>query len=198
MRVPAGVAALVRGPVVAGGREQAFLLLSTDAEGFPHTCLLSRAELDVTANELLAAVASPRTKANLGRDGRGSLVAVGGTVVHTCRLVLRRQVVADGLLGAAFEVVEHRADSLGIPVAPLSFLASAELAELERWQACEQLLARLSGAHSLPARARFLQAPLAGIPDQQPPEGRAWPSPPIGSWGSYPPSIGAASQEREA
>jgi hypothetical protein len=41
-------------------------------------------------------------------------------------------------------VIEFKADSLGIPLSPISFGATAEIARLESWEASGQLLRRLA------------------------------------------------------
>ena len=84
MSVPAGLARLLAGRPAIGAREQAFPFLTVDEGGFPHVALLSRAEVGVSpdGSEVLAVVAGRRTRANLERDRRAGLIAVGGTTAH--------------------------------------------------------------------------------------------------------------------
>src|SRR5262245_49186078 len=145
--VPDQLAELLEGAPEVDADEQAFPFLTVDDQGFPHVALLSRSELDVQPGraEVLAAVGSPRTRANLRRDGRAGLVAVGGTVAHYAKLRVTRSLELDGLLGCALEVVEHKGDSLGIPLQPIGFRTSAEVARAERWEASARLLRALAG-----------------------------------------------------
>jgi hypothetical protein len=145
--VPDDLAALLEGAPEVDADEQAFPFLTVDEGGFPHVALLSRSELDVTPGrtEVLVAVGSPRTTANLRRDGRAGLIAVGGTVAHYAKLRVVRSIESRGLLGCALAVVEHKADSLGIPLEPIGFRTSAEIARLERWEASAQVLRALAG-----------------------------------------------------
>lgn len=133
--IPATVVAALTGIPEPGVPEQALPLLTVDEAGFPHVCLLSRAEVEADERELRAAVLSRRTRANLDRDGRACLVLIEGTTAHYLKLRLHRQVEAAGRLAAAFELVEHRPDSLGIPLDPLLFTPTEQLAQLEQWDA---------------------------------------------------------------
>lgn len=145
MTVPRDFGLLLRGPAIAGMREQAFPFLTVDDNGFPHTALLSRAEVDVTADgtAVVAAIASRHTRENVRRSGRAAIIAVGDMTAHYAKLTLRRSTEWEGLLGAVFAVTEHRSDSLGIPLQPLSYDATPEIARLERWDLSARLLASL-------------------------------------------------------
>ena len=72
--IPDEIAALLREFPYAGAHEQAFPFLSVDADGYPHSALLSRAELEPGADSatLLAVVASSRTRTKFATilDGR--------------------------------------------------------------------------------------------------------------------------------
>jgi hypothetical protein len=146
--VPEPVAALVRGRPQVGREEQVFPFLTVDDDGHPHVALLSRAELDTdaTGDRLLAAVAATTTGRNLRRDGRAGLIAVEGTTAHELKLELVHVIEDEAMLGLAFEVVEHEADSLGIPLEPMRFHATDRVAALERWDHCAELLAQLGAA----------------------------------------------------
>lgn len=148
MSVPDPVAALVRGRPEVGAEEQVFPLLTVDDDGYPHVALLSRAELDVdgAGDRLLAAVAAITTGRNLRRDGRAGLIAVEGTTAHELKLQLVERIEDGVMLGLSFEVLEHEADSLGIPLEPMRFHATDDVAALERWDDCAELLARLGAA----------------------------------------------------
>ena len=148
MNVPEEMAALLAGWPEPGRAEQAFPFLTVDEAGFPHAALLSRAELDVSPDRsaVLAVVASTRTRANLERDGRATLIAVGGTTAHYAKLRMTRSIAAAGALGCRLAVAWHKADSLGIPLSPAGFTATAEIGRIERWPDSRRLLARLSHA----------------------------------------------------
>jgi hypothetical protein len=146
MNVPPGLAELLAGRPLVGAQEQAFPFLTVDDDGFPHVALLSRAEMEMGGNgrEILAVIASPGTCHNVLRDGRAAFIAIGGTSAHYTKLILRRTLEAEGFLCCAFEVTHHKADSLGIPIDPIRFPASTVVAEVERWEVTERLLAQLA------------------------------------------------------
>jgi hypothetical protein len=142
LNIPVEVAALLAGRPVSGQTEQAFPFLTIDNEGFPHSALLSRAEMDVGKRRqtVVAALASQQTRANLLRDGRAGFIAIGGEVAHHIKLSLRNTLEANGLLGCVFDVVNYKADTLGIPLEPMMFQASDVVARLEKWTLTEGLL----------------------------------------------------------
>jgi len=147
MTVPAALAGLLDGRPTVGTREQAFMFLTVDQAGFPHVALLSRAELAVSPDgrEVLAVVAGRRTRANLERDGRAGLVAVEGTTAHYAKLRVVRTIDAGESIGCAMTLAGYQADTLGIPLSPVSFVTTAGLARLEDWAASDRLLRRLAG-----------------------------------------------------
>jgi hypothetical protein len=147
MTVPAALAGLLDGRPAVGGREQAFMFLTVDQAGFPHVALLSRAELAVSPDgrEVLAVVAGRRTRANLERDGRAGLVAVEGTTAHYAKLRVTRTIDAGESIGCAMTLAGYQADTLGLPLSPVSFVTTADLARLEDWTASDRLLRRLAG-----------------------------------------------------
>jgi hypothetical protein len=146
MTVPADLASLLAGRPDVGTAEQAFPFLTVDEAGFPHVALLSRAEIDVTSDgsDVLAVIASGRTRANLGRDGHAGLIAIGGTVAHYAKLSLVRTIDTPAALGCVLRVTEHKADSLGIPLSPIGFVTTAEIARMEDWAASERLMRQLA------------------------------------------------------
>jgi hypothetical protein len=58
-------------------------------------------------------------------------------------LRVTRMIAAGGALGCRLVVAEHKADSLGIPLSPAGFTATAEIGLLERWPDSRRLLTRL-------------------------------------------------------
>jgi hypothetical protein len=145
--VPDELARLLAGQPAVGTREQAFPFLTVDEGGFPHVALLSRAEIGVSPDgrEVLAVVTSRHTRANLQRDRRAGLIAIGGTTAHYAKLYLVRSIQSGEALGCGMRVIELKADSLGIALSPISFGTITEIARLESWEASGQMLRRLAG-----------------------------------------------------
>lgn len=146
MRVPDDLAVLLEGRPDVGAAEQAFPFLTVDDAGYPHVALLSRAEMDVRADRgaVLAVVASTRTAANLRRDGRAGLIAVAGTVAHYAKLRATSVREDDGVLACVLEVVEHKRDSIGIPLTPIGFHTTEEVARTDDWARSVRILAQLA------------------------------------------------------
>ena len=141
--IPPAVVEQLTGLPVPGRQEAALPFLTVDDEGFPHVCLLSRAEVEADAGEVRVVLASRRTRANLARDGRASLLVVEGTTAHSLKLVLVRSHAVEDRLAAAFSLADHSADSLGIPLSPLAYLPTDDLSDLERWDLSARGLAEL-------------------------------------------------------
>jgi hypothetical protein len=103
--VPGGVQALPRGRPQAGAWDPVFLLLTVDVAGFPHVCLLSRAQFDAGMGVVRAVIASPGTVSNLRRTGLATLIVVGSETAWYCKLrVAAPPIEVSGLLGVAFTV----------------------------------------------------------------------------------------------
>jgi hypothetical protein len=147
LTVPGELARILRGRPEIGADEQAFPFLTVDEAGFPHVALLSRAEVDVSPDggEILAVVASSRTRANLTRDGHAGLIVIAGTTAHYAKLRVRRSVTTPAATGYVLQLTEHKADTLGIPLSPVCFVPTDQIARLEDWAASERLLRRLAG-----------------------------------------------------
>ncbi|HKP99524.1 MAG TPA: hypothetical protein VJ735_04275 [Actinomycetes bacterium] len=144
--IPGQLAELLAGTPGIGEHEQAFPFLTVDEAGFPHVALLSRNELDVSPDrsEILVALYSAHTRANLARDGRAGLIAVGGPVAHYAKLRVGRTLELHGLLGCALELVDLKEDSYGIPLEPIGFHTSEEVARLDRWDLSASVLKALA------------------------------------------------------
>jgi AhpD family alkylhydroperoxidase len=144
--LPAALAALLAGRPAQDSTEQAFPLLTVDADGFPHVALLSRAEIEVsqTGTALLAAIASERTRANLLRYRRCTLIAVGGQTAHYAKFTVSATLSAAPLLGCELRLADYKADSLGIDLSPIEYAATSGLAQLEHWDRSRALLRRLA------------------------------------------------------
>lgn len=141
--LPAAVTEALVGSAAVGHDEQAFPLLTADEDGQPRAMLLSRAELATSADEVLAVLRPSSSRRNLERTGRATLLVVVGASLHSVGLV-RRAEVADGeLLGVALACRNHKDDTLGIPLGPMSYRPTPELLQLEHWERSASLLQRL-------------------------------------------------------
>jgi hypothetical protein len=156
--LPPEVRALLAGQPDDSAWEPVAHLLTTDDDGFPRVCLLSRAELtagELTAGELAAGadtvscvVRARHTIANLRRTGQGLLAVAGGEAAYYVRLrvlATLAEAEAEGRrLAAAFAVVAVEQDTLGVPLRPMTFRASAALRSYERWDENRALLERVA------------------------------------------------------
>lgn len=142
LTVPTEVARLVEGSSVIGQEEQAFTLLTVDAEGFPHVCLLSRTELATSGQRqhLWAVVRGTTTQSNLTRSRQAALIAVAGTASHQLKLRVSELVEEGDLVAARFEVTWHRADDVGLALRPTTFVPTRALSEHEAWDRVTALL----------------------------------------------------------
>jgi hypothetical protein len=146
MTLPAAVVQVLAREVVVGEPAQAFPFLTVDTDGYPHVALLSAIEVSAAPDgSVHAAVASVVTRSNLERHGLAALTAVEGTTAHTMKLRVRRTITASGLLGAVLDVVDHKADSLGLELSPITYTPTKELAELEGWDRSRSVLQLLIG-----------------------------------------------------
>jgi hypothetical protein len=68
---------------------------------------------------------------------------VEGRTAHYVKLRLVRSMVVHEQLACVFEVAEHKADSLGIPLAPVTYEVTAEITRAERWDLTREALQRL-------------------------------------------------------
>jgi hypothetical protein len=156
--LPPEVRALLAGQPDDSAWEPVAHLLTTDDDGFPRVCLLSRAELtagELAAGELAAGadtvscvVRARHTIANLRRTGQGLLAVAGGEAAYYVRLSVLATLAeaeAEGRrLAATFAVVAVEQDTLGVPLRPMTFRASAALRSYERWDENRALLERVA------------------------------------------------------
>jgi hypothetical protein len=122
--------------------EQAFPFVTIDEEGFPHVMLLCTAELLATPDRdaLLVAVASRNARANLARNGMATLIAADGIAAHYTKLRVHDTEEHDRFTLYSCHVAQYKRDSLGIPLRPMDFHATKEIAESERWAATRAAL----------------------------------------------------------
>lgn len=135
MDVPAELALLLASWPRPDQDEQAFPFVTVDADGFPHVMLLCTAELLATNDRsaLLVAVASANARANLARNGVATLIAADGAAAHYAKLRVRDTEEFDHFAVFTCQLANYKRDSLGIPLRPMDFHATREIAENERW-----------------------------------------------------------------
>lgn len=147
MQLPTEVCDELRGlPQVGAADEPAYLFLTTDDDGSPHVCLLSRAQLAADADTVRAVIYSAGTKANLDRTGLACLVLVVGGVAHYCTLAVGRRVVAGALVGYALHLRAHRRDEVpGADLRGLHYAVTERMPVDEDWATSGRLLDELAG-----------------------------------------------------
>jgi Pyridoxamine 5'-phosphate oxidase len=142
--VPPEIVAALAGSPEVGSWEPMFPLLTVDEPGFPHVCLLSRAELHSDVDYVYAALASPTTVNNLSRRPAATLMVI--TDDSACYLKLRVvHTTGSGLTGVVFEVISSVRDSLAIPLTPPRYLVTSSLPVAEAWAQSAELLSSLTG-----------------------------------------------------
>lgn len=144
MTTPPDVVAMLAGRPAAGTWEPMFPLLTVDDSGFPHVCLLSRAELAADNRWVYAVLTSRNTIKNLSRDRKATLVVVGTDTASYVKLTVRESVPDGDWLGVACQVASAKNDSLHIPLRPPQYLVTQELSVTENWARGERMLARLA------------------------------------------------------
>ncbi len=141
--VPEEVAAYLSERPEMGRPEQVIPLLTVDSNGFPHACLLSRAQINATDKEVRAAITSWGTRANIRNQGVALILVTIGDTVHHLKLGVLRAHDEKQVLLVAFEPIEYKADTLGIQIQPMSFLAGPWISSLEHWDETEVMLRSL-------------------------------------------------------
>jgi hypothetical protein len=119
-------------------------LLTVDEAGYPHVCLLSRAELDADANHIYAVVASSVSKSNLLRDRRATLIVFTPSAAYYAKLDAV-QFKEDGpRLGVVFtlhSIKEDGDESFHMEVP--RYLPTEAIALMEHWERSRALLHQL-------------------------------------------------------
>jgi hypothetical protein len=144
--LPAEVSALLAGEPEDGAWEPVAHLLTVDDDGFARVCLLSRAELAAGEDTVSCVVRARHTIANLRRTRQGLLVVAGGEAAYYVRLrvLATLEEAAGGRLAVALAVVAAEHDTLGVPLRPMTFRASAALRSDEQWDGNRALLGRVA------------------------------------------------------
>lgn len=142
MQVPRAVSDDLRGePDVGTADEPVYLLLTSDADGQPRVCLLSRAQLAAEGDTIRAVVYSTGTKANLDRSGIASLVHVREGAAHYCALAVRRQASIGTLTGYAMQLRAHRRDEIpGAQLRGMRYTVTERMPADEDWATTRRLL----------------------------------------------------------
>lgn len=144
--VPKEISSYLSGKPEMGSPEQVIPLLTVDSNGFPHACLLSRAQLDATGSEIRAAITSWGTRANLRNNGVALILVTLGETVHHLKMGVLRAHDEKKVLLVAFEPIHYKADTLGIEVTPMSFKAGPWISSLEHWAETEMMLRSLDNS----------------------------------------------------
>ncbi|NNN18880.1 MAG: hypothetical protein HKL84_03385 [Acidimicrobiaceae bacterium] len=131
--IPPEVSTFLAGKPVMGSAEQVVPLLTIDSNGFPHACLLSRAQLDATDTEVRAAITSWGTRENLRNHGVALILVTLGDTVHHLKVGVLHAHDENRVLLVAFELIAYKSDSLGIEIQPMTFLAGPWISSLEHW-----------------------------------------------------------------
>lgn len=141
--VPEEVRAAVAGSPWPSSWEDMLPLLTVDEHGYPHVCLLSRAELDADGEYVYAVVAGPGTCANLLRTGQATLVVIDEGHAVYVKLDVADVLPEDTWLGVTLFVASIKRDGVGIPLAPPRYLVTEDLGVRESWDRSAALIQRM-------------------------------------------------------
>lgn len=142
--MPAEIVRALKGRPAAGDWDPIFPLLTVDDAGFPHVCLLGRAELEADADRIYAVVSSTTTSANLLRSRRATLMMIGDLEAIYCKVEVDGEpTIAGRLLGVSLTVTSVKVDGIQIAMRPAQFQVTEFLAQHESWKESAALLARL-------------------------------------------------------
>ena len=142
MTVPSEIVAALAGSPEVASWEPMFPLLTVDDSGFPHVCLLSRAELQADAQHVYAVLASPTTVSNLRQRPAATLLVV--LADSACYLKVRPVHIGPSAPAeVVFEVITSARDSLAIPLKAPQYLVARSLPAAEAWERSAELLTGL-------------------------------------------------------
>ncbi|MDT7693735.1 MAG: hypothetical protein QOI75_3102 [Pseudonocardiales bacterium] len=142
--IPVELRSALAGRPTVGDWDVMFPWLTIDDAGFPHVCLLSRAELDADRDRVHAVLASPTTISNLRRHPQATLVAIDEHAATYAKLTVARGITDGSWLGVTCTLASVKRDGLPIPLQPPRYLATDTVAASEDWQRAAQLLTRLA------------------------------------------------------
>ncbi|HUZ40378.1 MAG TPA: hypothetical protein VMU68_03170 [Acidimicrobiales bacterium] len=119
-------------------------LLTVDERGYPHVCLLSRAELNADTNHIYAVVASSVSKSNILRDRRATLIVFTRSAAYYSKLDAALLKEDGHLLGVVFtlhSIKEDGDESFHMEVP--RYLPTEAIALMEHWEQSRSLLGEL-------------------------------------------------------
>jgi len=124
-------------------------LLTVDEAGYPHVCLLSRAELDADTNHIYAVVASPVSKSNILRDRRATLIVFTASAAYYSKLDATPIKEDSHLLGVVFTLhsIKEDGDESFHMEAP-RYLPTDAIALMEHWARSRSFLRELLTLHA--------------------------------------------------
>lgn len=132
---------IISGDPAVNDWEPIFLLLTVDDDGFARVCLLSRGQVEVSADFIKCVVRGRRTAKNLERNATATFMVSGNAEVFYLRIRIssKKWHTSDTLL-LTFSVISEEVDTAGVPLQPFRFFATEELRQVERWEQSKGLL----------------------------------------------------------
>jgi hypothetical protein len=132
VELPDEAVRLLNDPAV-GGEQAVHPLFTVDGEGCPHPTLSSARQWWTGDEHLVCVLVAGRTSRYLSQRPRALLLVVGARQVYSIRLrsTLIRE-VGDRRVAVVFDVTAVESDTRGVPLTPMLFQATGELARQER------------------------------------------------------------------
>jgi hypothetical protein len=145
------------GQPVIGTWDPIFPFLTIDPNGYPHVCLLGRAELEATDDHIHAVITGRTTATHLALHGQATLVLIGADSATYGTLRKVGEPITEGpFTGYTFEVAATKHDTAGVAMRPAQFLPTRRLATHEGWKTTRRIL------HQLSTRNDCAQTPATG------------------------------------
>jgi hypothetical protein len=148
--VPPEVLAMLSGRPATGEWEAMYPMLTVDDTGFPHVCLLSRAELNADRRNIYAVLASPQTIVNVRRTGKITLITFGADTATYLKLRITESVEDKNLFGIICKISSVKRDTLHIPLRPPQYLVTDALPETEDWARSARVMTQLAARAQQP------------------------------------------------
>lgn len=147
--IPTSIIGAITGYPEVGVPDLIVPLLTVDEMGYPHVCLLSRAELHADTNHIYAVVASPVSKSNVVRDRRATLVLFTSRSAYYSKLDADL-IEEDGhMLGIVFSLHSMKVDGdESFHMETPRYLPTDEIALMEHWERSRTFLRRLQTSHT--------------------------------------------------
>jgi hypothetical protein len=131
--IPDDVVRALDGLPIIGTYEPMIPLLTTDGKGYPHVCLLSRAEVTADNQNVLVYVTSPHTAVNLRERGQATLMVITSETAYYCKLQVERQRKFGSGIACCFRAVFVKRDGIGVGLQPARYWVDPTLPIQERW-----------------------------------------------------------------